>query len=95
MRICSEMLEFEPGKIKDSDRYLFLNTIAMGTLIRDLISTLGKERAKGFLVRYGWFCGINDAISICKKHPDAPMSFLIRWFVSVLNVSILFYKDQL
>ena len=90
------MLEFEPGKIKmGSDRYLFLNTIAMVTIIRNLIPKLGKERAKGFLVQYGWFCGINDAISICKKYPDAPMSFLIRWFISVLKVLILFYKDQL
>ncbi len=74
-----DFLEFEPGKIMmGGDRFLLLNTRAMGTLFRDLISTLGSERAKGFMVRYGWSCGINDAYSICKKYPDAPMSFLIE-----------------
>ena len=74
-----DLLEFEPGQIKmGGDRFLFLNTSAMGTLIRDLVSTLGKERAKGFLARYGWSCGINDAYSICKEYPEAPISFWIE-----------------
>lgn len=59
------------------DRFLFLNTTAMGTLFRDLVSTLGSERAKGFLIRYGWSFGTNDANAICKKYPDAPVSFLL------------------
>jgi len=74
-----DFLEFEPGKIlMGGDRYLLLNTSAMGTLFRDLVSTLGNERAKGFMVRYGWSCGINDAYSICKKYPNAPIAFLIE-----------------
>ena len=73
-----DLLEFEPGRIKMSgNRFLFLNTSAMGTLFRDLVSTLGNERAKGFLIRYGWSCGTNDANTICKKYPDAPISFLL------------------
>lgn len=34
---------------------------AIGTLRRELIDTLGIERAKGFLLRYGWNCGVNDS----------------------------------
>ncbi|MCO5387284.1 MAG: XylR N-terminal domain-containing protein [Desulfosporosinus sp.] len=33
---------------------------------KDLINTLGLERAKGFLIRYGWQLGYNDGISLKK-----------------------------
>lgn len=61
-----ELLDFKPaeGKILlNGARILIMNADAMGKLRQDLISTLGMERAKGFLIRYGWSCGHNDAIS--------------------------------
>jgi len=37
------------------------STDAWGVLRKDLIDTLGIERAKRFLLRYGWNCGKNEA----------------------------------
>ncbi|TCX51684.1 XylR N-terminal domain-containing protein [Dehalobacter sp. 14DCB1] len=66
----SEILDFstEQGKIFiKGTRVLIKNADAMGTLRKDLISTLGFERAKGFLIRYGWACGFNDALALKGK----------------------------
>ncbi|ATY85316.1 hypothetical protein CVV65_10600 [Kyrpidia spormannii] len=45
-------------------RMALMSTEALGILRRDLVSTLGMDRAKGFLMRYGWSCGRNDARAI-------------------------------
>ena len=37
------------------------STDAWGVLRKDLIDTLGIQRAKRFLLRYGWNCGKNEA----------------------------------
>lgn len=62
-----ELLDFLPeqGKIflKDS-RVIVFDTTALGKLRKDLIDTLGMDRAKGFLIRYGWSCGFEAAMSI-------------------------------
>lgn len=66
-----ELLEFKPqeGKIfLKGARSLIFNADAMGTLRKDLIHNLGFERAKGFLLRYGWQLGYNDGISIKDKY---------------------------
>jgi sugar diacid utilization regulator len=62
-----KLLSFYPdeGKIFFKDfRTILIGTDAMGTLRKDLISALGMDRAKRFLLRYGWHCGTNDAIHI-------------------------------
>ncbi|HBI03774.1 MAG TPA: hypothetical protein DDY49_07070 [Paenibacillaceae bacterium] len=52
----------EKGEIRFKDRRMVLSSAdAWGMLRKDLIAALGLERAKSFLVRYGWNCGINDA----------------------------------
>ncbi len=64
-----KMIEFRPeeGKVFfRGARSLILNADALGTLRKDLINTLGLERAKGFLIRYGWQLGYNDGISLKK-----------------------------
>lgn len=62
-----ELLDFRPeqGKIllKDS-RVIVFDAAALGKLRKDLIDTLGMDRAKGFLIRYGWSCGFEAAMSI-------------------------------
>lgn len=62
-----ELLHFSPeqGKIflKDS-RVIVFDAAALGMLRKDLIDTLGLDRAKGFLIRYGWSCGFEAAMSI-------------------------------
>lgn len=40
---------------------------AFGTLRRELINTLGVKRSKGFLLRYGWNCGVADSKQIDSK----------------------------
>lgn len=63
-----ESFELELSKLyadakSDSANYERVITIpisAMGTLRLELIETLGLERAKGFLLRYGWHCGVCD-----------------------------------
>lgn len=46
--------------LKDNQMMLS-STAAWGVLRRDLILALGVERAKRFLLRYGWHCGKNEA----------------------------------
>ncbi|MFT4413688.1 XylR N-terminal domain-containing protein [Fredinandcohnia humi] len=55
------------GTIMLHDKRMVLMSVeALGILRRDLIDTLGIERAKGFLMRYGWACGYRDGESIEK-----------------------------
>ncbi len=65
-----ELLDFRPDEgtvfLKDT-RVLIENADAFGALRKDLVSTLGFERAKGFLIRYGWACGRNDAFNMKDK----------------------------
>jgi predicted hydrocarbon binding protein len=52
-----------------SKRMALMSTEALGILRRDLVSTLGMERAKGFLMRYGWACGYSAGEAIAKMFP--------------------------
>lgn len=62
-----ELLESQPeqGKVflKDS-RVIIFDVTSLGKLRKDLIDTLGMDRAKGFLMRYGWSCGFEAAMGI-------------------------------
>ncbi|WP_042348431.1 XylR N-terminal domain-containing protein [Bacillus massiliigorillae] len=49
-------------------RMALMSVEALGLLRRDLVSTLSMDRAKGFLLRYGWACGFNDAESLKKMY---------------------------
>ncbi|WP_026962993.1 XylR N-terminal domain-containing protein [Alicyclobacillus herbarius] len=46
------------------DRTLTMPISALGALRRELIETLGVDRAKGFLLRVGWHCGASDAMKM-------------------------------
>jgi sugar diacid utilization regulator len=64
---AEELLEFLPeqGKIYfNGSRVVIFDTTSMGKLRKDLIETLGIYRAKGFLMRHGWSCGFEAAMSI-------------------------------
>lgn len=55
----------EQGKILlKGTRVMIFDANALGKLRKDLIDTLGMDRAKGFLIRYGWSCGFQAAMSI-------------------------------
>lgn len=45
-------------------RMILMSVEALGILRSDLVNTLGLERAKGFLMRYGWSCGYRAAESV-------------------------------
>ncbi|WP_338448715.1 XylR N-terminal domain-containing protein [Niallia oryzisoli] len=47
----------------DNQHMIKIPSSAFGALRRELIDTLGINRSKGFLRRYGWYCGVTD----CKK----------------------------
>ncbi|GAK09036.1 XylR N-terminal domain-containing protein [Geomicrobium sp. JCM 19038] len=52
----------EKGKLYlDGERMILTSTNVFGTLRKDLIDNIGKDRTKGFLIRYGWNLGNNDA----------------------------------
>ncbi|MDX2370504.1 MAG: sigma-54-dependent Fis family transcriptional regulator [Colwellia sp.] len=59
------------GKIwLDEQRMLLIHSSVMGLLRKELIETLGIERAKGFLTRFGYHSGMRDAEFAKKLRPD-------------------------
>lgn len=52
----------------EDDRSLLISISAFGTLRNNLIKNIGKERMKGFLIRYGWELGQEDAKKVQKKN---------------------------
>ncbi|HWI50387.1 MAG TPA: XylR N-terminal domain-containing protein [Rummeliibacillus sp.] len=53
------------GIIKFNNKRMVLESVeALGFFRRDIVKTLGMERAKGFLLRYGWACGNNAGSAI-------------------------------
>lgn len=43
------------------DRKIVTSSTAIGILREQLVNNIGIERIKGFLIRFGWELGINDA----------------------------------
>ena len=50
---------------------------AFGALRRELIDTLGSERAKGFLRRYGWNCGVTDTLQLQEREWENPKDLIL------------------
>lgn len=70
--VFDHLVDISPrtGVIKFNENRMVLVPIeAIGFLRRDLISTLGTERAKSVLLRYGWASGYNAAKSVKKSFP--------------------------
>ncbi len=62
----------QEGKIwLDQQRMLLLQVSALGAFRRELIETIGEERAKGFFLRMGYKSGLRDAELARKLRPDA------------------------
>lgn len=63
--------ESEEGKIwLEEQRMLLVHASVMGLLRKELIETMGIERAKGFLMRFGYHSGWRDAELAQKVRPD-------------------------
>jgi len=70
-----EKIHFDNKKGKiwlDEQRMLLIHSAVMGLLRKELIETLGIERAKGFLTRFGYHSGMRDAELAKKLRPDMP-----------------------
>ncbi|PWV59867.1 sigma-54-dependent Fis family transcriptional regulator [Plasticicumulans acidivorans] len=65
-------LTFEQGHISlDAQRMILLHTTAMGALRKELIDSLGSDRARGLLTRMGYASGVRDAEMARRMLPQA------------------------
>lgn len=65
-------LTLEPGRIMlDDERMIMLHTEAVGSFRKELIDTLGTQRARGLLTRMGYASGVRDAKLTRKMLPHA------------------------
>ena len=77
IRSASELrtrLRFQPdsGQIwLDQQRMIMIHAEAMGELRRELVDTLGRERARGVLTRMGYASGVRDAAFARRLFPTA------------------------
>ena len=60
-----------------NERVIKIPANAMGRLRKELIETIGVERTKGFLLRYGWNCGVSDAMHIIDTYGIRKESLLV------------------
>lgn len=72
----TECLFFSPGDGRiwlNDQRMVLMHTRALGGLRRELIDTLGLDRARGLLTRAGYESGARDAQLVRERWPDADM----------------------
>lgn len=70
----SECLFFSPGDGRiwlQDQRMVLLHTEALGSLRRELIDSLGQEKARGLFTRAGYVSGARDAQLVRKHWPEA------------------------
>lgn len=73
----SEQIRFQSteGKIWFGEqRMMLMQVSAMASFRRELVNSLGIERAKGFFLRLGYQSGLKDAEMARKLRPDSPES---------------------
>ncbi|MDH4393887.1 MAG: sigma 54-interacting transcriptional regulator [Aquabacterium sp.] len=72
----TECLFFSPGDGRiwlNDQRMVLMHTRALGGLRRELIDTLGLDRARGLLTRAGYESGARDAQLVRERWPDAEL----------------------
>src|SRR6218665_203547 len=72
----TECLFFSPGDGRiwlNDQRMVLMHTASFGTLRRELIETLGLERARGLLTRAGYESGARDARLVRERWPEAEL----------------------
>ncbi|HZG74153.1 MAG TPA: XylR N-terminal domain-containing protein [Chondromyces sp.] len=62
------IIEEDGALYLDNERVILTSSSIFGTLRKDLIKNIGMDRMKGFLVRYGWNLGMNDAKKMLQKN---------------------------
>ena len=72
-------LHFEPGRITmEQHRMVLLHSDAIAALRKELIDSLGTERARGLLTRHGFESGKRDAQLARRLHPNASDEDLLQ-----------------
>ena len=72
----TECLSFSPGDGRiwlNDQRMVLMHTASLGTLRRELIETLGIERARGLLTRTGYDAGERDARLVREQWPQGEL----------------------
>lgn len=60
-----------------NQRVITIPASALGGLRKDLIETMGEERTKGFLLRYGWNMGVSDALNMLDIYGKREETFMV------------------
>jgi PucR family transcriptional regulator, purine catabolism regulatory protein len=76
-----ETLKYEELILQNQDIHfqpkLTIPSSAFGALRRELIDTLGIKRSKGFLLRYGWNCGVADFKPLVEMDWENPKDLIL------------------
>ncbi|NKB65754.1 MAG: AAA domain-containing protein [Candidatus Latescibacteria bacterium] len=78
----AEFLRFEQeqGQIFLRDyRMVLLSAYALGALRRELIETVGWDRARGLLKRFGYAAGLADSLALKDQLPDSTTAALLEY----------------
>jgi PucR family transcriptional regulator, purine catabolism regulatory protein len=63
-----QVTEEDGSLFLENERMILTSSSVFGTLRKDLIENIGMDRMKGFLIRYGWNLGMNDAKKMLQKN---------------------------
>ena len=67
-----------PFNQKDpQERMVSIPVASIGMMKHELLETIGRERTKGFLLRYGWHTGVFDAVKMKELTWDDPREMLL------------------
>lgn len=98
--ISQIQFDHENGKIwLDEQRMLLIHSAVMGSLRKELVASLGVERARGFLMRFGYQSGMKDAELAHKIRPEistaeaflvGPQLHCIKGMVNVEPIALEF-----
>ncbi len=61
----------------NNQRVVITPSTGIGTLRKNLIETIGYERTKTFLIRYGWNLGVSDAVLKIQENQGASITDII------------------
>lgn len=91
-----DMTDNEGRIYLDDERVILTSSAVFGILRKDLMENISEERMKGFLIRYGWNLGKNDAKNVLKKNYSSienllkkgPELHMMRGFTKVKRVDL-------
>lgn len=86
----------------DDERIILTSSTVFGILRKDLMENISEERMKGFLIRYGWNLGKNDAKNVLKKNltsieellKQGPVLHMMRGYTTVKRSDLQIGHDS-